>query len=342
MEWNQGSLMVMVSIRLLIQTQQKWVELQGTIGGVNEELKTIWWVKIPKLMPIDAESRRIIDGMESSVYDALQKKYLRTLLFCISEAIEGPIIEEYAWMLNLTFLSFARFISFGYSSSNSEDVMMNISHTGNKKQGATFRSYGNADITPNKMRYNRVLPTFFIGCSEEEANHPWLKTPLKMAIGNVNSKHIVLPLKVKSILVPYQDENNDIEDDEAISLGVDSVPTTEPPNPDSECINFNLVVVMEESQMNDEFWVLNSAAGAETSQRTEFLQKKGSDGISEEDWYVVMLQNVLRMVVLNSWRMNLSGSLYVLKAAAELKLELNCSSWCLTDAGGDLLNSNPY
>ncbi|KAI3885283.1 hypothetical protein MKW98_002675 [Papaver atlanticum] len=31
------------------------------------------------------------------VYDALQKKYLRTLLFCISEAIEGPMIEEYAY-----------------------------------------------------------------------------------------------------------------------------------------------------------------------------------------------------------------------------------------------------
>ncbi|XP_026433376.1 meiosis-specific protein ASY1-like [Papaver somniferum] len=48
------------------------------------------------------------------------------------------------------------------------------------------------------------------------------------------SKHIVLALKVKSILVPHQDENNDMEDDEAISLGVDSVPTTDPPNPDNE------------------------------------------------------------------------------------------------------------
>ncbi|XP_026405373.1 meiosis-specific protein ASY1-like isoform X1 [Papaver somniferum] len=103
-----------------------------------------------------------------------------------------------------------------------------------------------------------VLPPFFRGCSEEEANHPWLKTPLKMEIGNVNSKHVVLALKVKSILVPYQDENNDIKDDEAIRLGVDSVPTTEPPNPDSECINFNLMVEMVEFQMNDEFWVLNN------------------------------------------------------------------------------------
>jgi hypothetical protein len=29
------------------------------------------------------------------VYDALQKKYLKTLLFCICEKEEGPMIEEY-------------------------------------------------------------------------------------------------------------------------------------------------------------------------------------------------------------------------------------------------------
>lgn len=30
------------------------------------------------------------------VCDALQKKYLKTLLFCICEKEEGPMIEEYA------------------------------------------------------------------------------------------------------------------------------------------------------------------------------------------------------------------------------------------------------
>lgn len=96
-------------------------------------------MKIKKLMPMDAESRRLIDWMEKGslslficrsfkiifsirnffwqifstwfcllssivlmfdlclgVYDALQKKYLKTLLFCVCEAIEGPMIEEYA------------------------------------------------------------------------------------------------------------------------------------------------------------------------------------------------------------------------------------------------------
>ncbi|RZC79846.1 hypothetical protein C5167_042422 [Papaver somniferum] len=96
-------------------------------------------MKIKKLMPIDAESRRLIDWMEIGVYDALQKKYLKTLLFCISEAIDGPMMEEYAF-------------SFSYSNSDSEEVMMNISHTGNEKQGTTFKSNGNTDITPNQMR----------------------------------------------------------------------------------------------------------------------------------------------------------------------------------------------
>lgn len=83
-------------------------------------------MKIKKLLPMDAESRRLIDWMEKGtiflfppltlwfvflwsrhdnvfyieiyvgVYDALQKKYLKTLLFCICEDVEGPMIEEYA------------------------------------------------------------------------------------------------------------------------------------------------------------------------------------------------------------------------------------------------------
>ncbi|CAL5332746.1 unnamed protein product [Camellia sinensis] len=34
--------------------------------------------------------------MEKGVYDALQKKYLRTLLFCVCKGVEGSVIEEYA------------------------------------------------------------------------------------------------------------------------------------------------------------------------------------------------------------------------------------------------------
>ncbi|KAI3904130.1 hypothetical protein MKW98_021716 [Papaver atlanticum] len=213
----------------------------------NDKSVSALEMKIKKLMPIDAESRRLIDWMEKGVYDALQKKYLKTLLFCIYDAIEGHMIEEYAF-------------SFSYSNSDSEEGMMNISHTGNNKQG----------IKPNQMRssackmirtlvqlmqtldcmpeertilmkllyYEDVTPIdyeppFFRGCSEQEVNCPWLKNPLKMEIGNVNSKHSVA-LKVKSILDPCQDENNDMEDDEEISLGVDSTPTTDPSNSDSE------------------------------------------------------------------------------------------------------------
>ncbi|CAA7405205.1 unnamed protein product [Spirodela intermedia] len=199
-------------------------------------------MKIKKLMPMDTESRRLIDWMEKGVYDALQKKYLKTLLFCICENIEGPMIEEYSF-------------SFSYSSSDTEEVSMNVTRLGNKKQGMTFKS-NSIEITPDQMRssackmvrtlvqlmrtldqmpdertilmklfyYDDVTPEdyeppFFRCCSENEANNLWRKTPLKMEIGNVNSKHVVLALKVKSILDPCEDENNDIADDEEESMG---------------------------------------------------------------------------------------------------------------------------
>ncbi|CAN4114549.1 unnamed protein product [Withania somnifera] len=95
-------------------------------------------MKIKKLMPMDAESRRLIDWMEKGVYDALQKKYLKTLLFCVCEAIDGPMIEEYAF-------------SFSYPSSDSEEVSMNVTRIGTKK-GGTFKCNSTTEITPNQMR----------------------------------------------------------------------------------------------------------------------------------------------------------------------------------------------
>ncbi|CAL5392673.1 unnamed protein product [Camellia sinensis] len=38
-------------------------------------------------------------------------------------------------------------------------------------------------------------PPFFRSCSEQEAHNPWIKNPLEMEVGNVNSKHLVLALK---------------------------------------------------------------------------------------------------------------------------------------------------
>ncbi|XP_043724246.1 meiosis-specific protein ASY1 [Telopea speciosissima] len=213
-------------------------------------------MKIKKLMPMDAESRRLIDWMEKGVYDALQKKYLRTLLFCVCEAVEGPKIEEYAF-------------SFSYSNSDSQEVSMNISRTGSKK-GTTFKSNTSADITPNQMKssacmmvrtlvqlmrtldrmpeertilmkllyYDDVTPAdyeppFFRSCTEQETNNSWTKNPLKMEVGNVNSKHFVLALKVKSVLDPCEDEN-DIQNDEEVSLGADSAQRDDSSSSDSE------------------------------------------------------------------------------------------------------------
>ncbi|KAL2455874.1 DNA-binding HORMA family protein [Forsythia ovata] len=215
-------------------------------------------MKIKKLMPMDAESRRLIDWMEKGVYDALQKKYLRTLLFCICEAVDGPMIEEYAF-------------SFSYSNSNSQEVSMNINRKGSKK-GVTFDCNSNTEITPSQMRssackmvrtliqlmrtldkmpeertivmkllyYDDVTPMdyeppFFRGCIEEEAHNPWSRSPLKMEVGNVNSKHFVLALKVKSVLDPCEDENDDYQDD--VSLGADSPKRDENNESDSEISN---------------------------------------------------------------------------------------------------------
>lgn len=41
-------------------------------------------------------------------------------------------------------------------------------------------------------------PPFFRCCTEEETRNPWTKNPLKMEVGNVNSKHLVLALKVRN------------------------------------------------------------------------------------------------------------------------------------------------
>lgn len=201
-------------------------------------------------MPMDAESRRLIDWMEKGVYDALQKKYLRTLMFCVCQTVEGPMIEEYSF-------------SFSYSNTDSQEVSMNVNRIGNKKQGETFKCNSTTEITPNQMKssackmvrtliqlmrtldkmpeertilmkllyYDDVTPAdyeppFFRGCTEEEAHNPWNKNPLKMEVGNVNSKHFVLSLKVKSVLDPCEDEN--------MSVGGDSMERDEDSEADSE------------------------------------------------------------------------------------------------------------
>ncbi|XP_025012380.1 meiosis-specific protein ASY1 isoform X2 [Ricinus communis] len=214
-------------------------------------------MKIKKLMPMDPESRRLIDWMEKGVYDALQKKYLKTLLFCVCEATDGPMIEEYSF-------------SFSYSNSDSQEVSMNINRNGSKKNGGTFNYNSTTEITPNQMRssackmirtlvqlmrtldrmpeertmlmkllyYDDVTPAdyeppFFRECTEEEAHNPWNKSPLKMEVGNVNSKHFVLALKVKSVLDPCEDENDDMEEDE-VSLGAVSLHQSDSSDSDSE------------------------------------------------------------------------------------------------------------
>ncbi|KAJ8759048.1 hypothetical protein K2173_003286 [Erythroxylum novogranatense] len=224
----------------------------------NDKSVSALEMKIKKLMPVDAESRRLIDWMEKGVYDALQKKYLRTLLFCVCESMRGSMIEEYTF-------------SFSYSNVDGQEVAMNVNRTGNNRKGGSFKCNSTTEITPNQMRssackmvrtlvqlmrtldkipdertilmkllyYDDVTPAdyeppFFRSCIEEEAHNQWNKSPLKMEVGNVNSKHFVLALKVKSVLDPCEDENDDMEINDAVSLGADSLTRDESSDSESE------------------------------------------------------------------------------------------------------------
>ncbi|KAH7660643.1 The spindle assembly checkpoint protein mad2 protein, partial [Dioscorea alata] len=202
------------------------------------------------------------------VYDALQKKYLKTLLFCICEEINGPMIEAYAYTCEIKVIIYVIWQFFGTMVNYSEWLRI----YGNRKNSATFKS-SSTDITPDQMRssackmvrtlvqlmrtldqmpnnaseakhlpqmklpriilmkllYNDDVtpedyePPFFRCCSENEASNAWAKNPLKMEVGNVNSKHFVLALKVKSVLDPCEDENDDLLEDEEVNLGADSM-----------------------------------------------------------------------------------------------------------------------
>lgn len=155
------------------------------------------------------------------------------------------MIEEYAF-------------SFSYSNSDGQEVSMSINRTGNRKKGETFKCFSNTEITSSQMKnsackmvrtlvqlmstldkmpqertilmklfyYDDVTPAdyeppFFKSCSEAEAHNPWTKNPLRMEVGNVNSKFFALALKVKSVLDPCEDENEDANDDD-VHLGDDS------------------------------------------------------------------------------------------------------------------------
>lgn len=196
-------------------------------------------MNIKKLIPMNSDSRRLIDWMEKGVSDALQKKYLKTLLFYISEKDEGNIIEEYAF-------------SFKYPNLNLNDVEMNLSLTGSKKTGGTFKSNA-AEATPDRMRssackmirtvvslmsnldqlpdkrtiqmkliyYEDVTPEdyeapLFKPCDDDIVN----RKPFQMEVGSANSKHLILAQNINTHLDPYIICNDNTEDGCAI-LGTD-------------------------------------------------------------------------------------------------------------------------
>ncbi|XP_070052354.1 meiosis-specific protein ASY1-like isoform X3 [Nicotiana tomentosiformis] len=63
-------------------------------------------------------------------------------------------------------------------------------------------------------------PAFFRNCTEEEAVNPWSKSPLKMEADNISSRYFVLALKLKSVLDPCKDRNDNNQDN-SLGLGAD-------------------------------------------------------------------------------------------------------------------------
>ncbi|KAL9273986.1 Meiosis-specific protein ASY1-like protein, partial [Drosera capensis] len=152
-------------------------------------------------------------------------------------------------------------VSLSYSDSDSQEVSMNISRSRNKKQGGTFKRNSTGEVTSTQMRSSacklirallqlmRTLdkmpeepedyePPYFRCCTTEEGYNQWTKNPLKMEVGNVNSKHFVLALKVKSVLDPC---DNDAEDDHVdnVSFGADSVQRDDSSDTESELCLFH-------------------------------------------------------------------------------------------------------
>lgn len=48
-------------------------------------------------------------------------------------------------------------VSFSYSGADSQEVLMNINRSGNKKHGGTFKCNSMEEITPNQMRLSQLI-----------------------------------------------------------------------------------------------------------------------------------------------------------------------------------------
>ncbi|KAK2366652.1 REF/SRPP protein [Trifolium repens] len=87
---------------------------------------------------------------------------MKTLLFCVWEAVDGAMIEEYAF-------------SFSYSNSEKQEVSMNINRTESKMQGGSFKCNLTTDITPQQMRIDQAtkerMIEFILGSALEFSNY---------------------------------------------------------------------------------------------------------------------------------------------------------------------------
>ncbi|EPS68759.1 hypothetical protein M569_06008 [Genlisea aurea] len=277
-------------------------------------------MKIKKLMPLDAESRRLIDWMEKGVYDALQKKYLKTLLFCICEGVGGPTIEEYTCKI----ASSPNDLS---SACKMVRTLIQLMRTLDKMpEEAGFMKL--RVVLMKLLYYDDITPTdyeppFFKGCSEEEALNPWTKNPLKMEVGKVNSKHFVLALKVKSVLDPCEDENNGIQDD-VRSLGgaADSLQKDELTESESESVEIQKTMLPSRMDPEEDEQQLRRVRDWISSQHFDFLEL--ADVLSNfPNVSTIRIEEIMDVLVKEGYISKATDNKYIINRKKSLEYEFD-------------------
>ncbi|KAL3147735.1 hypothetical protein ABBQ32_002477 [Trebouxia sp. C0010 RCD-2024] len=205
------------------------------------DMPNLGGLQIMMLKPDTPESRLLVDWVEGGVYDALKQKYLKCLLFGISEDERGSrLMEEYVYKFNYD---------------NDGGVTVNVStngkamdrHRGNKKKQKASVSSVKYQVcrlirmlvhickTLDSMPAERYLfmkltyhedtpdeyePPHFKPITEEGLGH-FARKPFSMNLGDVCTNHHAVSLRVKSLLDSCNEGLDEHENSDQSSTQVD-------------------------------------------------------------------------------------------------------------------------
>jgi len=214
--------------------------LRGLFPGENfEELRTLG-MPLKKLKPICENSKRLVSWLENGVYDALSKKYLRTMVFAITKSDDATqLLESYEF-------------AFRYSAEDGE-VAMALSDLSNSRRSTKSQSKMHKDMTQEEVKklackMIRVLcelmktfdsvpeeryltirltynddtpedyePPYFRSCTNE-AKPTYQAEPFALTVGGVRTHTHSLSLKVITSLESCSNEGEEQEADDVMSV----------------------------------------------------------------------------------------------------------------------------